>query len=104
LGGIIAPCDDSTLDRPEGSQLDPAEACHRMLGGNLDRLVQIVAIENVEAGDPLSRLGVRAVRHEQLPRAYPDRRRIINWAQPVSSDVLAAAVHLGEPGADRLRC
>jgi hypothetical protein len=65
--------------------------------GDRDRLVEIVAVKNVEAGDPLLRLGERPIRDENLAAADPDRGGFADRAQGITSDALPATVDVGQP-------
>src|SRR5579864_8468736 len=56
----------SRTERPERPHLQDAEAGHRVPARDLDGLVEVVALEHVEAGDLLLRLGERAVGHHGL--------------------------------------
>ena len=78
LRSLLMTIDDSLLDRPKRPQLKPAEPCHRVLGRDLDRLVQALTIEDVEAGDPLAGFGERAISDQQLAGAYPHGCRVFN--------------------------
>ena len=80
------------LVTPEGPQLEPAEAGHRVLGGDLDRLVEVGALEDVEADDPLARLGERAVGHEHLAAAHADGRGVGDRPHRVADHPGAAGV------------
>ena len=53
----------------EGPELQSAADRHRVLGGDLDRLVEVGALEDVEADDPLPGLGVGPVGDQQLALA-----------------------------------
>ena len=44
-----------TRSLDKGAQLQPAVDGHRVLGGDLDGLVEVRALEDVEAHDPLAR-------------------------------------------------
>lgn len=51
---------------PERPKFEPSEPGHRVFSGDRDRLVEILAFEDVEACDPLPCLGERPVGHEEL--------------------------------------
>src|SRR4051794_12977611 len=67
--------DPASLDK--GPQLQPATDRHLVLGGDLDGLVEVGALQHVEADDPLARLGEGAVGDQQLPLAAPDAGRVL---------------------------
>ena len=68
--------------------------------GDLDRLVEVGALEDVEAGDPLPRLGERPVGHEHLPAAHAHGRGVGDRPQRVADDPGAAGVVALDPVLD----
>jgi hypothetical protein len=73
-----------------------------VLGRHLDRLVEVGAIDDVEASDELLGLGVRAVGDDDLAAADPYLRPPRDPVQPIAEHADAAAVHLLDPGLDVL--
>src|SRR5207249_3396254 len=65
---------------------------------DFDRLVQVGALDHVEAAHLFLGLRVRPVGDEHLAVAPPYRRRVAGRAQPVADQPRAAALHLVEPG------
>src|SRR5919198_1327189 len=70
------------LRLPQRSQLDRPGPGGRVLGGHLDRLVEILALQQVEPSDLLPGLGERPIGHQQLTVAYPDGRGVADRPQP----------------------
>ena len=56
-----------------------------------------VALEDVEAGDPLLRLGERAVGDQHLALAHPDGGGVADRSQALAGHPLAAAVDVVHP-------
>ena len=84
-----------------GSDLDPTVVGHRVPGHVVDGLVEVVALEEVVAQDPLLRLGVRTVRAPGPGRHGPGRWwRPRRGLQGVAADADATALALGEPLVD----
>src|SRR5215831_11505253 len=69
-GGPLGP--SSLLERPERPQLEGPEPRHRVPGRDLDRLVEVRALDDVESGEVLLGLRVRAVRDGELAVADSD--------------------------------
>ena len=62
-----------------------------MPAGDLDRLVEVAAVEHVESGDPLLRLGERTVGDEGLSAAHAHERRILDRSKPLADHAGPAA-------------
>src|ERR1700734_470621 len=60
----------------EGAQFHRAAAGEGVLGRDLDRLVEVLAVEHVVADHELLGLGERAVGDQRLPAADPHRGRV----------------------------
>ena len=83
----------------EGAQFHRAAAGERVLGRDLDRLVEILAVEHVVADHELLGLGEGAVRDQRLPAAHPDGGGVAGLERaPLQAH--APAVHLRDPGVD----
>ena len=93
--GVRARC--PVLVGPERAQLELAAVGLRVSRGDRDRLVEVVASKDVEAGDPLFRLGERPIGDENLAAADSDRGGFADRAQGITSDALPAAVDVGQP-------
>src|SRR5207253_10897882 len=79
----------------DGPDLDRAEPRGRDLRGPLERLVERVDLDHVEAAELLLRLGERAVRHDLLAVADADGAAGRGRLQRVAADVGAALPELG---------
>src|SRR5260221_9389083 len=66
----------------EGPQFHRAAAGERVPGRDLDRLVEILAVEHVVADHQLLGLGERAVGDEELPAANPDGGGVSRLQRP----------------------
>src|SRR5262245_20562604 len=71
-----------------------------MSRGNGDGLVEVVALEDVEPGDPLLGFGERPVGDEHLPVAESHRGRVADRAKAVTGDALPPALDVGQPLVD----
>src|SRR5690348_4226906 len=69
----------------------------RVLGRDLDGLVQVGAVDHVVAADLLLGLGERPVADQQFPIADPHGGGVADVAQPVAVQQHTAAIHLAEP-------
>ena len=83
----------------EGAQFHRAAAGERVLGRDLDRLVEILAVEHVVADHELLGLGEGAVRDQRLPAANPDGGGVA-LVERAALEAHAPAVHLRHPGVD----
>jgi hypothetical protein len=66
--------------------------------GHLDGLVQVPALQDIEADDPLVRLGERTIGHQHLATAAADRRRGSTGPQPVAGDPPSGRLVGVDPG------
>src|SRR5580704_9795356 len=82
---------------PERPDLDPAEPRDRMRRGHLHRLVDIRALEDVEAADDLLGLGERAVADHDLAVPHLDRLGLARRPEPVAVQPDTAGDHVIEP-------
>jgi hypothetical protein len=85
----------------EGPDLERQELGHRALALHLDRLVQVRAVEQIQAAHELLGLRERAVGHQRLAAADPYRHRLLVDVQrppeqldPAGSDLLLVAGEL----------
>jgi len=81
----------------KGPDLDRAVPGRGVRACDPERLLQVRAFDDVEAGDLLFRLGERTVGDEQLTIARADRRRVPRRLQPAPLQVHAARDGVGQP-------
>ena len=81
---------------PDRAYFDRAYARRRNLGGELDRFVQILGIDQIETGELLLGLGKRAVGDRQLTVAHAHRGRGLNRLQRLGGDDAGFKVGAGE--------
>src|SRR5262245_29897568 len=65
--------------------------------GNLDGLVEVGAVEKIEAGDPFLRLGKWTVGDQHLPLATPNGGGGLDTLETVPEDSHLPSVHLVDP-------
>jgi hypothetical protein len=90
-GGDIGTEPRPSGERPELERHEPGDRC---LGRHLDQLVEVGAVEQVEAGDELLGLHERAVGDQRLAVAHPHRDRCVWQVQRPARQPQAAALHL----------
>ena len=71
----------AVIPRQGGFRRRPS--ARRVAGGDLDRLVQVRALDDDESADEVLGLGERPVRDQRLTVADPDRRRVHHRSQPL---------------------
>src|SRR4051812_46880662 len=101
--GGRSPCRALGREDPDRPDLDASALRSRDLGGVADRLVEVLAVEQVEAAQLLLRLRERAVGDEALAvldahgrRGRDGLERLTAYVGPVGRDLLAelaVAVH-----------
>src|SRR5688572_3420240 len=69
--------------------LDRAEPRRRNARRDLDRLVQVLGLDEVVAAQLLLRLGERAIGGRRLPVPHPHRHRGLRRVERIAADVLA---------------
>src|SRR5258706_4220405 len=77
-------------DRPDRPHLDRADAPRRDARGDLDRLVQVLRLDEVEADEDLLGLGERPVGHRDLAAAHPHRGGARHRLQRLRGEAVAA--------------
>src|SRR4051812_13115812 len=82
---------------PERPHLERPELRGGVLGGNLDRLVEIPALEQVEPAHLLLGLGERPVRQHHLATTDLHRRGVADGTEPRAKLPHAAGPHLVHP-------
>ena len=87
----------ASLVGPERAELELAAVGLRVSRGDRDRFVEVVALQDVETGDPLLRLGERSIGDEHLAAADSDRGGLADRAQGITGDALPPAVDVGHP-------
>lgn len=65
-----------------------------MLRGDLDRLIEVGAVDQHEPADLLLGLGERPVGQQQLVLPDPNGRRVGRWCQASAADDHATLFHL----------
>src|SRR5262249_32196561 len=88
------------LARPERAEFQLAAVGLRVPRSDGDGLIQVLAVQDVETGDPLFGLAERPVGDKNLPAADPDGDGLAGWAQGPSGDALSPAAGLREPPLD----
>src|SRR5205809_3857425 len=69
---------------PERSHFDGSGLGHRMARGDLDRLLEAAAVDQVEAADRFLRLRKRTVGDDRLAVAHADRAATARWSELVA--------------------
>jgi hypothetical protein len=85
---------------PERPYLHGADRRHGVLRGRLDRLLQAVALQDVEAGHVLLGLRERPVGAQHLAAAHPYGDRVGGQGEPVPVPSYATVAELLDPGLD----
>src|SRR5215471_19015313 len=80
---------------PKRAEFQLAAVSLRVLRRDRDGLIYVLAVQDVEPSDPLSRLGERPVGDQHLPVLDPDRDGLADRAQGIPSDALPPAFDLG---------
>src|SRR5579875_1366816 len=99
LGVIDVARDIAGID--QRTQLDRVEPGARMLVCDLDRLLEVTALEQVEAADEYLRVGERTVADQGLAVAHPHGLGVARRRERLARDVDAASGRLLHPGENR---
>src|SRR5260370_35780872 len=81
----------SALVRPERAEFQLAAVSLRVPRGDGYGLIQVLAVKDVETGDPLFRLAERPVGDKHLPVPDPDGDGFADGAQGAPGDALTPA-------------
>jgi hypothetical protein len=71
-----------------------------MLGGHLERFIQVGTVEEIESRDGLGGLDTWTVVHEHLPAPHANGRRLVNGGKDFALQAHAAPLHLRDPSLD----
>ena len=88
---------ESVVVGPDRAEFELAAVSLRVPRGDRDGLIEVLALEDVETGNPLFRLAEWPVAHKHLPMTDPHRDGFADRAQGVSGDALAPAFDIGQP-------
>src|SRR5215470_3497316 len=88
------------LARPQGPDFDPAEAGHRMFRRDLDGVIDVLALEEIEAGNPFLRFRKRAVGDQELAFSHANRLGLADVVQAITQESASLLVVGRDPFLD----